>query len=40
LALYHLDPTYTDQQIFALESQARQIFPSTFAAKERMRLTL
>jgi phosphoribosyl 1,2-cyclic phosphodiesterase len=40
LALYHLNPTYTDQQIFAIESQAQQIFSNTFVAKERMRLTL
>lgn len=40
LALFHFDPSYNDDQVEQLVSEARVIFPNTVAACETMRLRL
>jgi ribonuclease BN (tRNA processing enzyme) len=40
LALFHFDPTYTDEKVSQLEASARQIFPETFAAREGLAVSL
>jgi phosphoribosyl 1,2-cyclic phosphodiesterase len=40
LALFHFDPTYSDQQISQIETSARQFFPESYAAREGLSVTL
>jgi phosphoribosyl 1,2-cyclic phosphodiesterase len=40
LALFHFDPTYSDQQVSQIETGARQYFPEAYAAREGLTVTL
>jgi phosphoribosyl 1,2-cyclic phosphodiesterase len=40
LALFHFDPSYSDQTVDQIEAGARQLFPAVLAAREGLELTL
>lgn len=40
LALFHHDPTYTDEMVLEQEKQAQVLFPSALAAREGMEISL
>ncbi len=40
LALFHHDPSYTDETLYALEAQAQAIFPAAFSAREGLEISL
>jgi ribonuclease BN (tRNA processing enzyme) len=40
LALFHHAPDRTDKELFEIERQAQSVFPSSFAARQGMTLSL
>jgi ribonuclease BN (tRNA processing enzyme) len=40
LAIYHMDPSYNDEAVEAMEAYTRKYFPNTLAAKEGLEINL
>ena len=40
LAFFHLDPTYNDEKVAAIETYYRQVFENSFVAKEGMQVEI